>query len=400
MLRGILACGFAFLTVQTQALPELQMGSLAPNLKVEQWLKGPEIKEFRPGHVYVVEFWGTWCGPCVASIPHLNELQAKYGSRLTIIGVASSEQGTRESQLAELNRFMSSTLMDYSVAFDSTGWMKEKWLKASAALGIPRALVVNGSGTILFIGHPMDLDEHQLGRPLEQIMNGTWEASEDYRKYIEKENLSYEAEEKVRKLESQVQDARVAGNWKEVIRVAEEGIALNTPRTYVTFADDLIEALILDGQHERGHNLIEATIRDNFDHVELLGNMLEMIIHPAISSEKWDLKLGDETAERAVDLTENHWNLQLREKFQKYRWLLLPPVARYYAKTNRLSLAILLHVRALASVESDDIQNRTRLEDQLKTYEAQSLLVECTGGICQTPAASASNSCVSNLTGN
>jgi thiol-disulfide isomerase/thioredoxin len=398
MLRGILACGFAFLTVQTQALPELRMGSTAPKLRVEQWLKGPEIKEFEPGHVYVVEFWGTWCGPCVDSIPHLNELQAKYGSRLTVIGVASIEQGTRESELAELNEFMSSTLMDYAVAFDSTGWMEEKWLKASAAPGIPHAMVVNGSGTILFIGHPMNLDEEELGNPLEQIMNGTWEASEDYRKYLESEKLSFEAEEKVGELESQVEEARAATDWKKMISVAEEGIALITGGTSM-FTDYLIEALILDGQHERSHSLIEATIRDNFNHVQLLANMLEMIIHPAISSEKWDLRLGDETAKRAVDLTENHSDPRLREKFLKYRWILLPPVAEYYAKTNRLSLAVPLQERALASVESDDNENRVSLEGQLKVYEAKALADECKGGVCQTPSGAASNSCVSNLKG-
>lgn len=398
MLRGILACGFAFLTAQTQALPELQMGSTAPNLKVEQWLKGNEIEEFNPGQVYVVEFWGTWCGPCVDSIPHLNELQAKYGSRLTVIGVASSEQGTRESQLAELNKFMASTVMDYAVAFDSTGWMKEKWLKASAAPGIPHAMVVNGSGTILFIGHPMNLDEKELGNPLEQIMNGTWEASEDYRKYLENEKVSFETEEKATFLLSQVQEARAAADWKRMIPLAEEGIALNTGRAN-DFAFYLIEALILDGQHERGQSLTEARIRDNFDQVQLLANMLEMIIHPAISSEKWDLRLGDETAERAVNLTENHSDPQLREKFQKFRWILLPPVAEYYAKTSRLSLAVPLQERALSSVKSDDIESRIRLEDQLKGYEVKARADECTGGVCQTPAAAASNSCASNLKG-
>ncbi|MBK7845158.1 MAG: TlpA family protein disulfide reductase [Bdellovibrionales bacterium] len=400
MLRGILACGFAFLTVQTQALPELRMGSTAPKLRVEQWLKGPEIKEFEPGHVYVVEFWGTWCGPCVDSIPHLNELQAKYGSRLTVIGIASSEQGTREEQISGLAKFLESTEMGYAVAFDSTGWMKEKWLKASAAPGIPRAMVVNGSGTILFIGHPMDLDEPELGNPLEQIVNGTWESSADYKQYAEREKLAFEAEEKATSLLPQVQEARAAAEWKNMIRVAEEGLALNTPMADALFAKYLIEALIQDGQHEQGQSLIEARIRNNFDHVQVLANILEMIIHPAISSEKWDLKLGDEAAERAVDLTENHSDPQLREKFLKYRWILLPPVAEYYAKTNRLSLAVQLQKRALTSVDTDDTENWKKLEDQLKSYEAKAHPVECTGGVCQIPAFAASNSCVSNLKGN
>ena len=33
------------------------------------------------GKVVVLEFWTTWCGPCVAAIPHLNELSEKYADK-------------------------------------------------------------------------------------------------------------------------------------------------------------------------------------------------------------------------------------------------------------------------------------------------------------------------------
>jgi thiol-disulfide isomerase/thioredoxin len=52
----------------------------APPLKVSKWLKGEEVKRFEPGKVYVVEFWATWCGPCIAFMPHLAELQAESRS--------------------------------------------------------------------------------------------------------------------------------------------------------------------------------------------------------------------------------------------------------------------------------------------------------------------------------
>jgi thiol-disulfide isomerase/thioredoxin len=56
----------------------VKVGDPAPPLKVEKFLKGDPVKAFKPGHVYVVEFWATWCRPCVASMPHLTELQ-KFG---------------------------------------------------------------------------------------------------------------------------------------------------------------------------------------------------------------------------------------------------------------------------------------------------------------------------------
>ncbi len=36
----------------------------------------------------LIDFWGTWCPPCVRSIPHLVELQERMGKRLTIVGIA------------------------------------------------------------------------------------------------------------------------------------------------------------------------------------------------------------------------------------------------------------------------------------------------------------------------
>ena len=75
------------LGMQGVAEPTLVVGSVAPDLNVESWLsKGngdrfPEVTKFEAGKVYIVEFWATWCPPCVASMPHLSELQEKYEAK-------------------------------------------------------------------------------------------------------------------------------------------------------------------------------------------------------------------------------------------------------------------------------------------------------------------------------
>ncbi|MGX8009829.1 TlpA disulfide reductase family protein [Mesorhizobium sp. ORM8.1] len=72
----------------------LRIESPAPAIKVNDWLRGKPLATFQPGMVYLVEFWATGCGPCVAAMPLLMQLQEKYqDSGFEVVGVAASEEG-------------------------------------------------------------------------------------------------------------------------------------------------------------------------------------------------------------------------------------------------------------------------------------------------------------------
>lgn len=139
----------------------LKVGSKAPELSVEEWIKGEQVTGFEKGRTYVVEFWATWCPPCVESIPHLSKLQKSH-PEVTIIGVAASERGNADKLLPNLKSFVDKKGDDmaYRVAYDSDKSMSAAWMKAAGQGGIPTAFVVNGEGNIAWIGHPMGgLDE-------------------------------------------------------------------------------------------------------------------------------------------------------------------------------------------------------------------------------------------------
>jgi thiol-disulfide isomerase/thioredoxin len=63
------------------------------------------------GKVMVVDFWATWCGPCIAEIPEFNELQKKFaGKGVEVMGVALAS-GTP----SEVKPFVDRFKMKYSV---------------------------------------------------------------------------------------------------------------------------------------------------------------------------------------------------------------------------------------------------------------------------------------------
>jgi thiol-disulfide isomerase/thioredoxin len=69
-------------------------GKPMPPLSLEGWVNGQVKPEDMKGKVVIVDFYATWCGPCMAAIPHNNELLKKYkDAGLVIVGVCTSKQG-------------------------------------------------------------------------------------------------------------------------------------------------------------------------------------------------------------------------------------------------------------------------------------------------------------------
>ena len=65
----------------------------APAIEVSEWISGkPEEENGFSGKNVILEFWGTHCGPCIAAIPHLNELVATYGNKDTLFVSLTREE--------------------------------------------------------------------------------------------------------------------------------------------------------------------------------------------------------------------------------------------------------------------------------------------------------------------
>ena len=165
--------------VNGQSTSLLTIGSRSPNLDIQHWVSGRDsnassIVEFEAEKIYVVEFWATWCPPCIASMPHLAQLQDKYRDReVQIVGVS-------DEPLAEVTEFLkrdgpgNKTFQEitssYWLACDPDASTHHAYCEAAGLNSIPTAFLIGKSGLVEWMGHPMELDQ-----PLAEVVAGTWD---------------------------------------------------------------------------------------------------------------------------------------------------------------------------------------------------------------------------------
>ena len=152
MLISTLVSTVAFFAIGDVLVP----GSPAPALTVDSFVRGPESKTLELGKVHVIEFWATWCGPCVASMPHLTELQ-KQNPDVQFIGVAGFERGKDAADgTKRVDDFVKAKgdAVGFAIAFDGDGTMAKTWMTAAKRNTIPTSFVVGKDGNIAFIGSP------------------------------------------------------------------------------------------------------------------------------------------------------------------------------------------------------------------------------------------------------
>ena len=200
-----------------EAAETLTIGSKAPALNVEHWVSDGNgtfkpVTEFAQGKVYVVEFWATWCGPCISSMPHLAETQTKYADKgVQIVSISDEDLETVEGFLEKPVRGSKSENDDetakkktygdltsvYCLTTDPDGSVYKAYMEAAGQNGIPTSFIVGKTGQVEWIGHPMSMD-----KPLEQVVSETWDREAflvEFRKEQERAILMTKLSSKLRR---------------------------------------------------------------------------------------------------------------------------------------------------------------------------------------------------------
>jgi thiol-disulfide isomerase/thioredoxin len=112
-----------------------------------------KLSDYR-GKVVVVDFWATYCPPCVRQVPQLAQLSKKYRDKgLEIVGLTSDD----EADQGKVVEFLKKAGADYTVGYDNQ-WLSSAFLKDTenemGVLPIPQLFVISREGRVV---------EHMIG---------------------------------------------------------------------------------------------------------------------------------------------------------------------------------------------------------------------------------------------
>ena len=101
------------------------------------------------GKIVLVDFWATWCGPCVQEMPNVIAAYNKYHEQgFEIIGVSLDDE--KQNGLASLQSFIKDHKMPWAQFYDGKYWQNELAVKYGVQ-SIPHSLLLDGNGHILAV---------------------------------------------------------------------------------------------------------------------------------------------------------------------------------------------------------------------------------------------------------
>lgn len=127
-----------------------------------------KLSDFQ-GKVLVVDFWATYCPPCVRQVPQLAELSRKYRDKgLEVVGLTSDEKANQE----EVLKFLKKAGADYTIGYDDPR-LSSAFLRGTenedGTTPIPQLFVISRDGRV--VDHMIGESPQRGIEYLERVVN-------------------------------------------------------------------------------------------------------------------------------------------------------------------------------------------------------------------------------------
>jgi thiol-disulfide isomerase/thioredoxin len=141
--------GLCFITLTSLAQQVfLDEGSKVTDYPKVEWLKGGPVTKLDKDKIYIVELWATWCIPCIAAMPHLNELNNKFKDK-NVVFIA---QDIMEDNKEKVEKFIQQKgdNLNCIVAFSGPRGsdFDTKWVQAAGVDAIPQTFIIQNNALV------------------------------------------------------------------------------------------------------------------------------------------------------------------------------------------------------------------------------------------------------------
>ncbi len=145
--------------------PDDLLGKPAPDLLAAEWVGAPQSLDALRGRVVLLDFWATWCAPCIKTFPALKEMLAVHKPEgFTIIGVTNHSG----QDSADVRRFLDKKPLPWPVAIDP----QSRPHMAFGSGSIPHQVLIDRKGVVraYFVGGEQ---EKKIEREVVKLLGGS-----------------------------------------------------------------------------------------------------------------------------------------------------------------------------------------------------------------------------------
>ncbi len=337
-----LLISLAFAPAASGQSATLELGDPVPPLDGKvRWLQGDPAPNWESGKIYVLDFWATWCGPCIAAMPHMNEISQRHeDDGVQIIGVATLPQ----SGATPVDEWMEQNpdRMIYAVADDIDRRAANSIFFPTGSKSIPRVMIVDREGALAYVGHPQEDFEPTLELVVEGRLTG---------------EKAGRLMAKAQPLLNQANAAAAEGEWDHAFRLIDQIVALDD-YLYDHFAVTKYGIMHMqlarhDDAKVYGREIVSegGELWNNADQLIKLSDLISEPSRPVIER---DIELAVKASKRAVELMEESPEA-------------LAALAQAYFSGFDFDKAIEAQRRALERAGADH-PKRAQLERELEMY--------------------------------